>query len=63
MQRNRTIAEVPISVVIPIEQSFKYQQIECDVRMSRSQGMSFREIGRMLGIDGKTIAKAFRRGT
>ncbi len=58
MQRNRTYSAVPICFVISYEKSFMYQDIGDEVKSLHAQGFCFREIGRKLGIDGKTAKKA-----
>lgn len=54
----RTISEIPVQFALDIYKEYKYQLIGERVRALRGQGLSCREIGRRLGVDGKTVKKA-----
>ena len=61
MQRIRTAGEMGVEFSVFAEQSFIYQEIGEEARRLYRLGMRYREIGRTLGIDGKTAKKAIRR--
>lgn len=58
MQRIRTIAETPFDFPVFTETLFKYQEVSEKAKKLRELGMSYREIGRRLGVDYKVIQKA-----
>lgn len=58
MQRIRTLAEIPFDFPVFTETLFKYQELREKAKKLRILGMSYREIGRRLGVDYKVIKKA-----
>jgi len=58
MQRIRTLGEIEFGFAVITEEAFLYQEIAEKAGQLRKLGMSYREIGRQLGIDSKTIKKA-----
>ncbi|RIL12308.1 MAG: hypothetical protein DCC75_00660 [Proteobacteria bacterium] len=62
MERIRTISEIPFEVSILVKNNFKYQELSERAKRLRRLGMSYRQIGRALGVDGKVAKKACRFG-
>jgi len=58
MQRIRTFTDIPFEVPIQSHKQFKYQQIAEEAKRLRALRMSYRAIGRALGVDYKVIIKA-----
>jgi hypothetical protein len=60
-QRIRTLAEIPFLVdLLEIEEPPVYQQISEKSLHLHKLGLSNEAIGKHLGVDGKTVAKALR---
>jgi DNA-binding NarL/FixJ family response regulator len=58
LQRVRTAAEIPLEVDLAAETVPVFQRIASKAAELRAQGLSDRAIGRELGVDPKTVAKA-----
>ena len=58
LQPIRTAAEVPLAFAVFSSDAFRYQEIAAEARRMRRLGLRLRAIGRALGVDDKTVAKA-----
>ncbi|MEZ4752958.1 MAG: hypothetical protein R3A13_01445 [Bdellovibrionota bacterium] len=58
MQRIRTLSEIEFGVPLLTTTSFKYQELSEKAKKLRKLGMSYRQIGEALGVDGKLAKKA-----
>jgi hypothetical protein len=59
-QSIRTVAEISLTFPLVKAEPLLYQQIAPEVTRLRQLGLSSRRIAIALGIDDKTVAKAFR---
>ena len=58
MQRIRTLSEIEFEMPLLTTTSFKYQELSEKAKKLRKLGMSYRQIGRALGVDSKLAKKA-----
>ena len=58
MQRIRTLAEIEFDFPVDTTPCFKYQELSETARKLRKLGMSYRQIGKELGVDNKLAKKA-----
>lgn len=61
MRPIRTVAEVGLEFAVFTRDPFEFQRIAGEAGRLRQLGMSFRAIGLVLGLDGKTVRKALAR--
>ena len=61
LQPIRTVSKVDFEFLVFTREPFQYQQVAPEASKLRRLGMTFRAIGKALGIDEKTVRKALRR--